>query len=112
MLIAILAGSSTFLLKDVQLACMMAVDHSIQDKRASSLSCRRHAERYEAEFWEDMHRLGMKIPEEKNLTRVTEYMEEIIEYIKRIMENGFAYTKDAGSKSENRSVYFDTQAYM
>ena len=54
----------------------------------------------------------MRIPEEKNLTRVTEYMTEIIEYIERIMENGFAYTKAAGSSSDNRSVYFDTQSYM
>lgn len=80
--------------------------------KVPSFLCRRHAERYEAEFWEDMHRLGMKIPEEKNLTRVTEYMTEIIEYIEKIMENGFAYTKAAGSESDNRSVYFDTQAYM
>lgn len=76
------------------------------------MGCRRHAERYEAEFWEDMRRLGMRIPEEKNLTRVTEYMGEIIEYIQRIMDNGFAYTKDVSQETDNRSVYFDTQAYM
>lgn len=60
-----------------------------------------------------MQRLGMRIPEEQNLTRVTEYMEDIIQYIERIMENGFAYTQPvANTPGDNRSVYFDTQAYM
>lgn len=75
--------------------------------------CRTHAEKYEAEFWEDMQRLGMKIPEQKNLTRVTEHMEDIIQYIQRIMDNGFAYASAPTSNaSRNRSVYFDTQSYM
>ena len=60
-----------------------------------------------------MKRLGMRIPEEGNLTRVTEYMEDIIAYIKKIIDNGFAYTQPASGKSgDNNSVYFDTQAYM
>ena len=55
----------------------------------------------------------MRIPEQKNLTRVTEYMEEIISYIERIVENGFAYAQTpSASSGDNRSVYFDTQAYM
>ena len=35
------------------------------------------------------------------LTRVTEYVEEIKEYIKQIMKNNYAY------KSESGSVYFN-----
>jgi cysteinyl-tRNA synthetase len=37
-------------------------------------------------------------------TRVTEYMPEILDYIQKIIDNGFAY-------SINGSVYFDTEKY-
>ena len=39
------------------------------------------------------------------LTRVSEYVPEIVEYIKRIVANGFAYVAQSGS------VYFDTLKY-
>uniref|UniRef100_K1REP5 Cysteinyl-tRNA synthetase, cytoplasmic n=1 Tax=Magallana gigas TaxID=29159 RepID=K1REP5_MAGGI len=38
------------------------------------------------------------------LTRVSEYVPEIVEYIKKIMDNGYGY-------ESNRSVYFDTAAF-
>lgn len=38
------------------------------------------------------------------LTRVTEYVPEIVAFIKRIVENGYAY-------ESNGSVYFDIKAY-
>lgn len=58
---------------------------------------------YETEFMEDMDRLNVKRPD--FLTRVTEYMPEVVEYVERIVKNGFAY-ESAGS------VYFDTKAFV
>lgn len=49
-----------------------------------------------------MARLRVKEPD--TLTRVTEYIPEIVEFVKRIIENGYAY-EVAGS------VYFDTNKF-
>ncbi|BDA46365.1 Cysteine-tRNA ligase, cytoplasmic [Coccomyxa sp. Obi] len=63
---------------------------------------RRHAARYEEEFLEDLVRLNCRMPHV--LTRVSEYMDEIREYVQQIFEKGFAYCAEG-------DVYFDTQAY-
>lgn len=49
-----------------------------------------------------MARLRVKEPD--TLTRVTEYIPEVVEFVKRIIENGYAY-EVAGS------VYFDTNKF-
>jgi cysteinyl-tRNA synthetase len=49
-----------------------------------------------------MKNLNVKMPDV--LTRVTEFIPEIIEFVKKIAENGFAY--ESGG-----SVYFDTLAF-
>ena len=54
------------------------------------------------EFLEDMDALGCRRPDV--LTRVSEYIPEIIEYVTRIIGNGMAY-------ASNGSVYFDTQNF-
>lgn len=46
----------------------------------------------------------MKILDPDVLTRVSEYVPEIVEYIKKIIENGLAY-------ESNGSVYFDVGAF-
>mmetsp|Transcript_17599 Transcript_17599/g.29164 ORF Transcript_17599/g.29164 Transcript_17599/m.29164 type:complete len:327 (+) Transcript_17599:208-1188(+) len=56
------------------------------------------ARQYEADFLEDMTSLGVRPPDV--LTRVSEYVPQIIQYIERIIANGFAY-------DSNGSVYFD-----
>lgn len=61
-----------------------------------------HARRFEKEFHEDMTALGVKEPDV--ITRVTEYVPQIVEYIKGIIDNGFGY-------ESNGSVYFDTNAF-
>lgn len=64
---------------------------------------RAHAARYEKAFLEDMDTLGVRPP--TVLTRVSEYIDEIIEYVQKIVDNGMAY-------SSCGSVYFDTQAFI
>lgn len=55
------------------------------------------ARHYESEFLEDMRRLNVALPEV--ITRVTEYVPEIVAYIEKIIANGYAY-------ESNGSVYF------
>ena len=50
-----------------------------------------------------MKNLGVEEPE--ILTRVSEFVPEIVEYIQKIIENGFAY-------ESNGSVYFDVTRFM
>ena len=49
-----------------------------------------------------MDRLRVRRPD--TLTRVTEYVPEIVEFVKRIVENGYAYELEG-------SVYFDTVVF-
>lgn len=58
--------------------------------------------KFEQEYHEDMQRLDVMPP--SALTRVSEYIDEIGIYIKKIEANGFAYRS-------NGSVYFDTQKF-
>ncbi len=60
------------------------------------------AAKYEAEFFEDMNRLGVKLPD--LITRVSEYVPEIIEYVDGLIKKGYAY-------ESNGSVYFNTRAF-
>jgi len=58
---------------------------------------------YERSFFTDMKALGVKDPDV--ITRFTEYVLQIVRYILKIMEHGFAYVSPSGS------VYFDTNAF-
>lgn len=49
-----------------------------------------------------MRRLRVREPD--TLTRVTEYVPEIVEFVEGIVKNGYAYTDDG-------SVYFDTRTF-
>ncbi len=56
----------------------------------------------EQNLWNDIDSLDIMRP--TVVTRVTEYMDKMIEYIQKIIDNGLAYEK-------NGSVYFDYAAY-
>ncbi|KAG9510887.1 Cysteine--tRNA ligase, cytoplasmic, partial [Fragariocoptes setiger] len=63
---------------------------------------KRLAEFYEREFHSDMAKLNIKPP--SVITRVSDYIDETVDYIKRIEDNGYAYRA-------NGSVYFDTEKF-
>lgn len=68
-----------------------------QGKPYSELS--RH---FETEFFEDMRRLNVELPDV--ITRVSEFVPEIVKFIQKIIDNGYAY-------EANGSVYFHVAKY-
>lgn len=73
-------------------------DKIIKRANERNISFETLASQFENEFMEDMDSLNVKRPD--FLTRVSEYIPEVIEYIQTIIDNGFAY--ESGG-----SVYFD-----
>ncbi|ELT92901.1 hypothetical protein CAPTEDRAFT_218029 [Capitella teleta] len=57
---------------------------------------------YEQEYLEDMAALNVEPPE--CLTRVSEYVPEVVEFVQKIIDNGYAYEAQS-------SVYFDTAKF-
>lgn len=57
---------------------------------------------WETQFFADMRRLRVRDPD--TLTRVTEYVPEIVSFVEGIIKNGYGYEVDG-------SVYFDTRAF-
>lgn len=60
------------------------------------------AKYWEKEYFKDMEALGVLAPDV--LTRVSEYVPEIVAYIEKIIQNGYAYESSG-------SVYFDVQKF-
>ncbi|GAB66089.1 cysteine -tRNA ligase [Plasmodium cynomolgi strain B] len=61
------------------------------------------ARKWEYEFWEDMKKLNVLLP--TAITRVSEYVDQIIHYIEKIIDNKYAYVSEEGS------VYFDIDEF-
>jgi len=60
------------------------------------------ARHFENEFFNDCEALNIRLPHV--ITRVTEYVPEIVEFIEGIIKNGYAY-------ESNGSVYFDVHGF-
>lgn len=61
-------------------------------------------QRFEQRFFDDLTDLNVLRPD--NLTRVTEYVPQIVKFIEQIEEKGFAYATEEGD------VYFDISAFQ
>ncbi|KAK6383134.1 hypothetical protein LTR65_010417 [Meristemomyces frigidus] len=58
--------------------------------------------RYEQRFFDDMESLNVRTPDK--VTRVTEYGQQIVDFVRAIEVNGYAYEHEG-------SVYYDTHAW-
>ncbi|MCO5566030.1 hypothetical protein L7F22_019705 [Adiantum nelumboides] len=63
---------------------------------------------WEGEFFKDMKRLHVQRP--TTLTRVSEYVPEIVTFIEKIIGNGYAY-EDSGPGDGKKNVWFDTRSF-
>jgi cysteinyl-tRNA synthetase len=80
------------------------IDDKIIDKATeSNCNWREVAIKNEKSFFDSMAKLNVRYP--NVVIRVSEVLPQIINYIQKIIDNGFAYVSDG-------SVYFDTDAYI
>lgn len=77
-------------------------DKIIQRANDGGIEFSKLARQWETEFLDDMRNLNVLPP--TVMTRVSEYVPEIIAYIEKIIDNGYAYIS-------NGSIYFDTSKY-
>ncbi|KAI5178659.1 cysteinyl-tRNA synthetase, partial [Pancytospora epiphaga] len=77
-------------------------DKIIKRANERGISCEELSDKYEDEFFTEMDKLGVRRPD--FVTRVTEYVQECIDFITKLEANGLTYVS-------NGSVYFDLVAY-
>ena len=62
---------------------------------------------WESQFFNDMKRLHVEPP--TTLTRVSEYVTEIVAFVQQIIDRGYAYAE--GLDPDKKNVWFDTRAF-
>ncbi|SPO25352.1 probable cysteinyl-tRNA synthetase [Ustilago trichophora] len=62
---------------------------------------------WESQFFADMKRLHVEPP--TTLTRVSEYVPEIVTFVQQIIDRGYAYSE--GLDQDKKNVWFDTRAF-
>lgn len=78
-------------------------DNIIRDSKIRNIEWIEIARYYEKSFFDSMDKLGITKPD--SVIRVSESIGDIVKYIQKIIDNGFAYVVSNGS------VYFDTEQY-
>uniref|UniRef100_A0A182SCK9 Cysteine--tRNA ligase n=1 Tax=Anopheles maculatus TaxID=74869 RepID=A0A182SCK9_9DIPT len=78
-------------------------DKIIVRAQQQSVNWQQLARQYEEEFWSDLNKLNVRLPDVK--LRVTDHIPAIIRFVQTLIEKGFAYTTADGS------VYFETSKY-
>ncbi|KAG0701273.1 tRNA synthetases class I (C) catalytic domain-containing protein [Suillus ampliporus] len=79
-----------------------ALDKKLKDTVTDPSIFRSLAAYWESQFFKDMERLHVRYPD--TVTRVTEYVPEVVEFVQGIIKNGYGYESEG-------SVYFDTGAF-
>ncbi|KAJ3213783.1 hypothetical protein HDU67_002440 [Dinochytrium kinnereticum] len=75
------------------------LDKTLKETVTDPSIFRDYAAYWEAEYFKDMDALNIRRPDV--LTRVSEYVDEIVTFVQQIISNGYAYEAEG-------SVYFDT----
>jgi len=78
-------------------------DKTIRDSQKEGKSLKEFTEFYTEEFYKDIKSLGVLPPEK--FTKATDYIAEMVEIIKKLIEKGVAY------KTEDGCVYFDIKKF-
>jgi cysteinyl-tRNA synthetase len=78
-------------------------DKIIQRGKETGKNWKNLAQQYEDEFWKDMKKLNVKMP--NLIVRVSDNMPKIIEFIQKLLKEDLAYTTKDGS------VYFKVEKY-
>ncbi len=78
-------------------------DKTIRDSQKENKTLKELTEFYTAEFYKDIKSLNIENP--TKFTKATDYIDEMVELVKQLMEKGLAY------KSSDGSIYFDIKKF-
>lgn len=78
-------------------------DKTIKASRGKQQEFKELTKKFEVSFLADLHNLNIEKPTE--ITRATEYIEQIVEFVSDLLDKGFAY------KGEDGSIYFSIEKF-